>query len=312
MSTGSPPASPDAALRSVHTSNLPALFDRLQISLLVSTYQAGKLIVVRNDGGVLNTHFRTFAKPMGIAADGTRLTIGGAHTVWEYRNVPAVARTLDPPDTHDACYLPRRLHVTGDIDIHEMAYDQHHELWVVNTRFCCLCTLDADHSFSPRWRPPFVSALAPEDRCHLNGLGLVDGRPKYVTALGETDTPGGWRANKASGGMLMDVETNEIVLRGLSMPHSPRWYQGKLWFLESGQGSLARADLHAGTWETVAQVPGFTRGLDFWAAGLHRALAGAGERRVQRHSAGGAGQERTCGVWVVHIETGADRGLSAL
>jgi uncharacterized protein (TIGR03032 family) len=289
----------------VHTSNLPALFDHLHISLLVSTYQAGKVIVVRNDGGVLNTHFRTFAKPMGIAADHTRLTIGGTNTVWEYRNVPAVARTLEPPDKHDACYVPRRLHVTGDIDIHEMAYDQHHELWVINTRFCCLCTLDADHSFSPRWRPPFVSALAPEDRCHLNGLGMVDGRPRYVTALGETDTPGGWRANKANGGILMDLDTNEMVLHGLSMPHSPRWYQGQLWFLESGQGSLAVADLQRGRWETVARVPGFTRGLDFYGP-----LAFIGLSQV-RESAVFSGiplvqrlKERTCGVWVVHIETG--------
>jgi uncharacterized protein (TIGR03032 family) len=138
MSTAAPPTSPDAALRSVHTSNLPTLFDQLQISLLVSTYQAGKVIVVRSDGGALNTHFRTLAKPMGIAADGTRVTIGGTNTVWEYRNVPAVAQTLDPPDRHDACYVPRRLHVTGDIDVHELAYGQDHELWVVNTRFCCL------------------------------------------------------------------------------------------------------------------------------------------------------------------------------
>ena len=186
--------------------------------------------------------------------------------------------------------MPRRLHVTGDIDIHELAYDQHHELWVVNTRFCCLCTLDADHSFAPRWRPPFVSALAPEDRCHLNGLGMVDGRPKYVTALGTTDTPGGWRANKASGGILMDLDTNEIVLRGLSMPHSPRWYQGQLWFLESGQGSLARADLPAGALGDGGPGAGVHPGPRLlWAAGLYRALAGAGERRLQRHSAGASG-----------------------
>ena len=310
MSPSSPPVAPDAALRSVHTSTLPALFDQLHLSLLVSTYQAGKLIVVRQDGSVLNTHFRPFAKPMGIAADRARLTIGGTNTVWEYRNIPAVARTLDPPDKHDACYVPRRLHVTGDIDIHELAYDQHHELWVINTRFCCLCTLDADHSFAPRWRPPFVSALAPEDRCHLNGLGMVEGRPRYVTALGTTDTPGGWRANKANGGVLLDLDTNEIVLQGLSMPHSPRWYQGQLWFLESGQGSLARVDLQRRRWETVAQVPGFTRGLDFYGP-----LAFIGLSQV-RESAVFSGiplvercKERTCGVWVVHLETGQTVGF---
>jgi uncharacterized protein (TIGR03032 family) len=297
-------------LRSVHTSNLPALLDQLGISLIVSTYQAGKAIVVRSDNGALNTHFRTFAKPMGIAADNSRLTIGGANTVWEYRNMPAVAQKLEPAGKHDACYLPRRIHVTGDIDIHELARDGNNELWAVNTRFCCLCTFDTDHSFSPRWRPPFVSALAPEDRCHLNGIAMVDGRAKYVTALGETDTPGGWRANKAKGGILMDVENKQILLRGLSMPHSPRWYQGKLWVFESGEGSLAVVDLERRTRHTVAQVPGFTRGIDFIGP-----LAFIGLSQV-RESAVFSGiplvqrlRERTCGVWVVNIETGKTVGF---
>jgi uncharacterized protein (TIGR03032 family) len=297
-------------LRSVHTSNLPTFFEQLGISLIVSTYQAGKAIVVRNDNGTLNTHFRTFAKPMGIAADHNRLTIGSANTVWEYRNMPAVAQKIEPAGKHDACYLPRRIHVTGDIDIHELAWDGDNELWAVNTRFCCLCTFDADHSFSPRWRPPFVSALAPEDRCHLNGIAMVDGRPKYAMALGETNTPGGWRANKAKGGILMDIDSNEILLRGLSMPHSPRWYQGKLWLLESGEGSLAMVDLERRTWQTVAQVPGFTRGIDFIGP-----LAFIGLSQV-RESAVFSGiplvqrlRERTCGVWVVNIETGQTVGF---
>jgi uncharacterized protein (TIGR03032 family) len=304
------PPSPTEALRSVHTSNLPEILKQLQISLVVSTYQAGKVILVRADGATLNTHFRTFGKPMGIAADRSRLTIGGTNTVWYYRNVPAVAPKLEPQGRHDACYLPRRIHVTGDIDIHELAYDRDDALWMVNTRFGCLCTLDAEHSFTPRWRPPFVSAYAPEDRCHLNGLALVEGRPKYVTALGETDTAGGWRANKRDGGILMDIETNAILLRGLSMPHSPRWYQGKLWLLESGQGSLAVADLKQGTWRMVAQLPGYTRGIDFLGP-----LAFIGLSQV-RESATFSGiplverlRERTCGVWVVHIESGETLGF---
>jgi Domain of unknown function (DUF4915)/Tetratricopeptide repeat len=138
----------------------------------------------------------------------------------------------------------------------------------------------------------------------------VDGRPKYVTTLGETDTPGGWRANKANGGILMDLDANAIVLRGLSMPHSPRWHQGQLWFLESGQGSLTRADLSRGRWETVGRLPGFTRGLDFAGPlafiGLSQVRESAvfsGIPLVER------GQERTCGVWVVHLETGQTIGF---
>src|ERR1044071_9941360 len=150
MNTQTAPRSEETDLRSVHTSNLPELFEQLQISLIVSTYQAGKAIVVRNDNGALNTHFRTFAKPMGSVADDNRLTIGGANTVWEYSNMSEVAKKLEPAEKPDACYLPRRIHVTGDIDIHELAWDGSDELWVVNTRFCCLCTLVAEHSFYPR------------------------------------------------------------------------------------------------------------------------------------------------------------------
>ena len=135
------------------------------------------------------------------------------------------------------------------------------ELWVVNTRFSCLCTLDPDFSFVPRWRPPFITALAAEDRCHLNGLAIVDGRPGYVTALGETDDAGGWRADKPRGGCLLDVSTGESIGRGLSMPHSPRWHDGQLWMLESGTGRLVLVDPATGRWHGVVELPGFARGL---------------------------------------------------
>ncbi len=299
------PIPPSESLSSVYTSNLAGILDHYGISLAVSTYQAGKVILVRSDNGGINTHFRDFNKPMGIAGDGNRLTIGGTNTVWTYRNIPAVARKLEPPDKHDACYLPRRIHVTGDIDIHELSYAADGELWVVNTRFCCLCTLDADHSFTPRWRPHFVTQLAPEDRCHLNGLAMADSQPRFATALGETDTAGGWRANKRSGGLLMDVPANQVLLRGLSMPHSPRLYAGRLWLLESGQGGLAWVDLPAGCWHTVATLPGFTRGISF----VDR-LAFIGLSQV-RETATFSGiplverlKERNCGVWVVDIRTG--------
>ena len=291
-------------LNSVYTDNLPGILAQLGISLAVSTYQAGKVILIRNDNGVINTHFRNFHKPMGIAADVGRLTVGGANTVWYYRNMPAVAPKLEPEGKHDACYLPRRIHVTGDIDIHEMAWGAD-DLWIVNTKFCTLCTLDHDHSFSPRWRPHFVTALAPEDRCHLNGLAMMNGRPKFVTALGETDTAGGWRENKKDGGLLMDVDSNEILLRGLSMPHSPRIYNNRLWILESGEGSLALVDLQQGNWQTITKLPGFTRGIDFVGP-----LAFIGLSQV-RETAVFSGiplvdrlEERTCGVWVVNIQTG--------
>jgi uncharacterized protein (TIGR03032 family) len=188
-----------------------------------------------------------------------------------------------------------------------MAWGAGSELWVVNTRFSCLCTLDGSASFAPRWRPPFVSALEPTDRCHLNGLGMEDGRPRYVTALGETDAPAGWRANKAKGGILMDVASGEVITRGLSMPHSPRWYGGRLWVCESGAGTVGFIDANTHKYEPIAEVAGFTRGLDFAAD-----LAFVGLSQV-RESAVFSGipiterlteTERTCGVCVIDLTTG--------
>jgi uncharacterized protein (TIGR03032 family) len=203
---------------------------------------------------------RTFDRPMGLAAAGGRLALGTRNQVWVLQNAPDLAPQIEPAGQHDACYLPRLCHVTGDIGIHELAWVGS-ELWVVNTRFSCLCTLHPDYSFVPRWRPPFVTALAAEDRCHLNGLAVVDGRPAFATALGETDAPQGWRADKPRGGCVLRVPGGTVVARGLSMPHSPRWRDGVLWLLESGTGRLVRLDPATGERQTVADLPGFTRGL---------------------------------------------------
>jgi uncharacterized protein (TIGR03032 family) len=315
LTSSSPAAAPDPLppLRSVHTTTFADILEQFGISLLVTTYQAGKLVLLRADQGVVNTHFRSFPKPMGLAVLGNRLAIGTAREVWEFHNVPAAAARLEPAGKHDACFLPRFGHATGEVLIHEMAWvaspldgdEEATELCFVNTRFSCLCGLDRVHSFVPQWRPPFITALAPEDRCHLNGLGLVDGRARYVTALGDTDAAGGWRANKKNGGILLEVPSGEVLLRGLSMPHSPRWYKGNLWLLESGTGTLGTVDVPAGRYEPIAAVPGFTRGLDF-----HAGLAFLGLSQV-RESAVFSGlplterlSERTCGVWVVDLATG--------
>jgi uncharacterized protein (TIGR03032 family) len=293
-------------LASVHTTTLVDLLNQGGFSFLVSTYQAGKLIVVRADPTGVNTHFRDFPTPMGVTFDRGRLAVGTNVHVWEFHNQPAIARTLEPAGKHDACFLPRHRVVTGQIGIHEVAWAGD-ELWVVNTRFSCLCTPDPRWSFVPRWRPAFISGLASEDRCHLNGLGMRDGRPRYVTALGETDVAAGWRANKAHGGCLIDVPGNEVIARGLSMPHSPRWHDNQLWVLESGAGSLATVDLATGRLNEVALLPGFTRGLDF--VGPY-ALIGLSQVRESAHFSGIPitdrlpVEDRKCGVWVVDTRTG--------
>jgi uncharacterized protein (TIGR03032 family) len=298
------PQNPDIhALRSVHTTNFPNLLNQLGISLVVSTYQAGKLIVVRSDGNSINTHFRQFKKPMGIAADHEKMAIGTGSQIWDLRNVPAAANKLEPVGKHDACFIPRSIHITGDIDIHEMAWVQD-ELWFINTRFSCLCTLGHPNSFVPRWRPHFITGYDLTDRCHLNGLSLKNGQPKYVTALGETDTPAGWRQNKVNGGILIDIETNNIISRGISMPHSPRWYGEKLWVLESGKGSIATVDLNNGHLTTVTKLPGFTRGFDVWGNIAFIGLSQVRETAVFSGMEITQLNERNCGVWVVNLQTG--------
>jgi uncharacterized protein (TIGR03032 family) len=295
---------PAEALKSEFSASFVTLLEQGRLSIAVSTYQAGQVVFLRADQGKLNTHFCPFNRPMGLAFKGNRLVIGTNNEIFEFRNTPAVAPKVEPKRRHDACFIPRSVHYTGNIDIHEIDFAGD-ELWLVNTRFSCLCTLDLDHSFVPAWRPPWVSAYAVEDRCHLNGLAVVDRRPRYVTALGRTDTAGGWRANKNAGGLLYDIVRDKVLVEGLSMPHSPRWYRGRVWFLESGYGTLSWYDPKTASSGRLTQLPGFTRGLDFVEG---YAVIGLSQVRETNTFEGipitADGSERRSGVWVVDLETG--------
>jgi uncharacterized protein (TIGR03032 family) len=289
---------------SQHTRSFAEFLRKAGVSLAVSTYQAGQLVLVRPQEQGTNTHFVAMRKPMGIAVQGShKLTIGDAHRIEFFRNLPAVGRKVDQGQ-YDAAYLHRATHVTGDIDVHEMAYDMDDQLWLINTRMSCLCTLSADSSIVPRWKPPFITRYDLLDRCHLNGLGMRDGRPRYVSMLGRTDQPGGWRSNKASGGQILDLSDDSVVVDGLCMPHSPRWYRDRLWFLSSGEGHLKCLGPD-GKPRTVVEVPGFARGLAF----LGRyALIGLSQVRETAVFAGlpltQRVTERQCGVYLVDIEEG--------
>lgn len=301
-----------SALSSQHTSSFAELLEQFGISVAVTTYQAGKLVLLRSQNGTVNTHFRGFSKPMGLALQDGRLAIGTTLEIWEFHNAPAVAQKLEPAGQHDSCFLPRGSQTTGDIQIHEMDWVGD-ELWFINTRFSCLCTRDVRYSFVPRWRPHFISEFAPEDRCHLNGFCTVAAeqelqRPHFfVTALGETNTRGGWRDNKRSGGILMETSSNEVLLRGLSMPHSPRVINGQLWLCESGAGTIGRVDLQAQRYEPVANLPGFTRGVDVFGRYAFIGLSQVRESAVFSGIAIAERplSERACGIWVVDLITGA-------
>jgi uncharacterized protein (TIGR03032 family) len=241
---------------------------------------------------------------MGLAVKPDDIAIAARAQIWRLQATHDLAARIEPAGRHDACFLTRSSHFTGEIQAHELAFAGD-ELWLVNTAFGCLCTLDGRHSFVPRWRPPFLSALKAEDRCHLNGLAIADGKPKYVTALAETDTPQGWRANKVTSGCLIDVASGRTVARGFAMPHSPRVHRGGVWVLHSGAGQLVRVDPASGRWETVTELPGYTRGL-----AMHGRFAFVGLSKIRETSTFGGmpiaerRPELKCGVGVVDLGTG--------
>jgi len=289
-------------IRCSHSENLPALLTELRLSVLISTYQTGHLVVVAARQGRLVLTFHQFERAMGIVVKPGTIGICTSKEVWFARNAPDIAAKLEPRGDYDACFLARTSHFTGDIRAHEAAWVGR-EFWVVNTLFSCLAALDPCYSFAPRWRPPFVSALVPEDRCHLNGLAVVDGVPRYVTALGETDSAEGWRAVKATGGCLIEIPSGRIVARGLALPHSPRVSEGQVLFLHSGLGRLDTADPATGQINTIAPLPGVARGL-----ALHGGFAFIGLSKARPTLAGvpivTQREQLKCGLVVVDLRTG--------
>ncbi|MEH2280481.1 MAG: TIGR03032 family protein [Nostoc sp.] len=237
-------------------------------SLSFTTYQAGKLFFIGlQPNGKLSVFERSFERCMGLYANGNSLYMSSLYQLWRFENI------IQPGENHqgyDALYLPQMSYVTGDLDIHDIALSKAEEIDIksqkllfVNTLFSCLGTVSETYSFVPLWQPTFISKLAAEDRCHLNGLAMQQEKPKYVTAVSQSDVAEGWRDYRANGGCVIDVESNEIVLGGLSMPHSPRWHQEKLWLLNSGTGEFGFVDLKRGVFEPVAFCPGYLRGCAF-------------------------------------------------
>jgi uncharacterized protein (TIGR03032 family) len=290
------------------TSSISEFLSRFSASLWVSTYQAGKLAVFRAEGEAnLSLLLRTFDKAMGLAVNPAKVAIGTRHQIWMLANAPDLAPKIEPKNTWDACYLPRQANVTGNIDIHELAWGKGNQLWFVNTLYSCLCTLSPDCSFVPHWQPPFISELRKHDRCHLNGMAMKNGQPAYVTAFSETDEPEGWRKGnlKREGGVIIDVTSGEIITRGLSMPHSPRLHDNRLWVLDSGNGTLQTVDPKTSDRETVASFPGYPRGLAFFGR-----VAFVGLSRIRETSVFGGvpiaekKDELKCGIWMVDIVTG--------
>lgn len=233
-------------------------------ALAFSTYQAGKLFLlgVKPDGKLGITQ-RALQRVMGLAAeqgDGRdSIYAADLYQIWRFENL---AEAADPDKGQDACYIPQMSWVTGDIDVHDMVVDDEGLLFV-NTLFSCLARPSDHASFKPVWQPPFISKLAAEDRCHLNGLTLAEDGGKWVTAISEADAADGWRSHREAGGILMHADSNEILINDLCMPHSPRFHKGALYVLDSGKGDLLKIDPKSGDIEVVAFLPGYARGLAF-------------------------------------------------
>lgn len=240
---------------------LAAWLQSARISLGLTTYQTNRLFLIGSKpDGTLSTFEHLFDGAMGLYATEDRLLMSTRSQLWQLDNAL-------PPEQHcdgyDKLYVPRLTHTTGNLDTHDVSVDQNGSVVFVNTLYSCLATVSDHYSFKAVWRPPFISRLVPEDRCHLNGLAMVDGEARYVTAISRSDVAGGWRSRCQNGGIVIDISSNDIVADGLSMPHSPRYHNGKLWLLNSGSGELGYIDARYGQFQPVVFCPGYLRGLAF-------------------------------------------------
>jgi uncharacterized protein (TIGR03032 family) len=278
-----------------------------KISLAFTTYQTNRLFLVglKPDGN-LSTFERLFDRPMGLYTSSERLYMSTRAQLWRLENTLPAG---EEHDGYDRVYVPRSCQTTGDLDVHDVVLDREGKVVFVNTLYSCLATLDENYSFAPLWRPPFISRLAAEDRCHLNGLAMENGAPRYVTAVSRSDVPAGWRDRREKGGCLVDVSTDEILLGDLSMPHSPRLYQDKVWLLNSGCGELGYYDPGEGQFNPVAFCPGYLRGLAFHG---NYAVVGLSKQRREKAFQGLELDQKLenkdaaarCGLYVVDLRSG--------
>ncbi|MEC4807240.1 MAG: TIGR03032 family protein [Jaaginema sp. PMC 1079.18] len=284
---------------------IPWLYEQ-QISFALTTYQTHRLFLIGlKPEGRLSLFERLFERAMGLAATDNRLFLGTRYQLWQFENIV-------PPqmwhNDYDRVYVPRLAYTTGELDIHDIAVDDSDRVVFVNTLYSCLATVSDRYSFTPVWQPPFISKLAPEDRCHLNGLAMVNGQPRYVTSLSRADVTSGWRSQRRHSGCIIDVTNNEILLDRLCMPHSPRWYRGKLWVLQSGTGELGYIDLDRGQFEPIAFCPGYLRGLAFYQDWAVVALSQPRDRVFRdlplQEQLEAKGATPRCGLYIINLNTG--------
>jgi uncharacterized protein (TIGR03032 family) len=281
---------------------------RNQVSIAFTSYQSGRLYLLGSDPtGRLSFHERIYQRAMGIVGNSQRLFMGGLYQIWRFENILNSDQAAN--EMFDKCYVPRSALFTGAIDIHELGIRSDGTVVFINTKYNCLCAPSVSHSFKVLWKPEFISKIVPEDRCHLNGLAMVNGKARFVTAVCKSDTIDGWRDHRHDGGVVIDIENNEIVCEGLSMPHSPRWVNGKLWVLNSGTGYLGTVDFDTRKFVPHVFCPGFLRGLaikgDYAAVGLSKPRYQRFDGLDLQKNLEAKHSEAWCGVQIVDLKSGS-------
>ncbi len=283
----------------------PELLDQLNASLVISTYQAGKLLFISSDGETVSLLPRNMNQPMGLALKGNQLAVACMNETFVLAHDARLGAAYpSKPGIYDTMFMPRQQFYSGTVHMHDIGW-QGDTLIGVNTLFSCLCRIDGEHSFEPVWQPPFITKLAPEDRCHLNGMAMVDGQPKYVTAFGATDNKDDWRKSKYESGIIMDVESGEIVASGLPMPHTPRLFNGQLYVLLSATGELAQVDINTGKYDVVKKFDGYVRGMDLIGDYLFVCMSKIRKSHTFNDSEYAKRRDYNAGFEMIHLPTGA-------
>ena len=248
-----------------YSESLPRFLYENKVSIVFSTYQAGKVIFLSSVSGErLQMYAKNFPRPMGIALKDGKMAIANKSRIDVFSRSRSLAQSFPSKKKYyDTLFIPQVSYYTGMADIHEVVWGNN-ELWAVNTAFSCLCVMDERYSFIPKWKPDFITELAPEDRCHLNGLALKDGKPYIVSMFDRTNAKEGWRNGKFDTGLLINVENNEILADALSMPHSPVYDNGKLYFLQSATGKVCVYNIENMNIDVLTTLTCFTRGMDVY------------------------------------------------
>ncbi len=290
-----------------YTPQIPELLLRLNCSIAISTYQAGKIVLISpKDENSLVQLPRTFAKPMGVAEDieSNKLAIACKDEVIVFSNSKNLAQHYPlSPNKYDSIFMPRTTYHTGSLDIHDLNFGKDGSLYAVNTSFSCIININDNYNFAPYWTPPFIDALVSEDRCHLNGMALKDGIPKYATAFSQGNSFQSWRGNITKTGIIIDIETNKIIAKDLPMPHSPRLFGDDLYVLLSATGELVKINIDTGDYEVIIKTNGFVRGMSLYKDYLFIGLSKLRKNSSTFAKLDFAEKANQSGILVVHLPT---------